>query len=157
MASNIQDLLDDVTVSNDYIMGHASANGWLDSVQYLKNTEGVNYDANGNIGIKMASKNGHASVVTELLTDVNVDPAIQNNYPLRMSSQNGNLAVVQILLADPGITTTDVQVLNNFAIKCAYKNSHTSTVDELKTYYTNNSLTIPDPVLNSTAIGVITW
>ena len=77
----------------------------------------IRSSVDNNCAIRIASKNGHSSVVELLLNDKrvdkqgslvpSVDPSVRNNYTIRWASENGHTSVVKLLLNDKRVNPKD--------------------------------------------------
>ena len=98
-------------------------------MELLLQDTGVDPAADDNCAIRLASENGHTSVVELLLQDTRVDPAAADNNAIQLASRNGHTSVVQLLLED---TRVDPAADDNYAIRRASKNGH---LDVLRLMY----------------------
>lgn len=80
---------------------------------------------NNNYAIRVASANGHSSIVKMLLKEHSVDPSDMCNEALLKACQNGHYDVVKALLDDPG-GRVDPTLSNLRALRAAiyYKHKH---------------------------------
>ena len=84
----------DPSIDNNYAIGVASQNGYLDVVNRLLEDNRVDPSAIHNYAIRMASENGHLDVVNKLLEDDRVDPSADDNSAIQWASESGHLNIV---------------------------------------------------------------
>lgn len=117
-------LLADVNPSAGCIaITEAAAHGHAEVVKLLL-TQWSNPAADDNIAIRLASRDGHTSVVEVLLGDPRVNPSAIKNSAIKLASMYGRTEIVKLLLADPRVRLSD----DGYELMQASYNNHYETL-----------------------------
>jgi hypothetical protein len=115
----------DVGTNNNFAIGWASENGYLEVVKYLVEC-GADFNAGNNYAIRHSSYYGYLEIVI-FLVECGADFKADNNYAVRWASFYGHIQIVKYLVERGADFKTD----DNFAIKWASKNGHSEVVEYL--------------------------
>lgn len=104
--------------------------GHVSTLFELLNTESDRIDTafENSKSLRMACKNGQASIVNFLLQDPRIDPTAFDQFAVRVACENGHTQVVKILLKDKRVNPS---AQNNYAVVAATKNGHTDVLKVL--------------------------